>query len=265
MIPKKIHYCWFGGNPLPEKERFCMESWRRLCPDYEIVRWDESNYDVSKHPFIKGAYEAGKWAFVSDFARHDIICEHGGIYLDTAVELLKPLDELLEQPAFMAFEQPKYVASGLILAAEPGHEGMRAMFDEIFAQRVFYKKDGSMDLTSIPVLNTAFLKKRGLRPDNSLQTVAGITIYPTEYFCPKSQHTNEMHLTDNTYSIHHFSASWFTARQRKWMDLNVRLRRAGGWRERLAGNRLWKFAGRIYERGWKDAMRHAMKKYGGKE
>lgn len=256
MIPKVIHYCWFGGNPIPEKDLICMESWRQHCPEYEIIRWDETNYDVRKHPYMQGAYDAGKWAFVSDYARHDIICEHGGIYLDTDVELLRPLDDLLDQGAFMAFESPENVASGLVLAGEAGHEGLRAMFDEMFAGRSYLKEDGTADLTAIPVLNTAFLCKHGLRKDNSLQTIAGIRVYPTEYFCPKSLNTDKIILTENTYSIHHFNASWLSKRSQNWHRLNASMKAAGGWKEKLAYYGLWRFMGRIYYDGPAEAIRY---------
>ena len=106
MIPKIIHYCWFGGAELPEKDRKCIESWKKFCPDYQIIEWNENNYDVTKNTYMYQAYQAKKWGFVPDYARLDIIYQHGGIYLDTDVELVKNLDSLLENDAFMGFVSP---------------------------------------------------------------------------------------------------------------------------------------------------------------
>ena len=119
MIPKKIHYCWIGGNPLPELAIKCIESWKKYCPDYEIIEWNEKNYDFRKNQFMREAYDEKKWGFVPDYARLDIIYEHGGIYLDTDVEIIKPLDSLLKEQGFAGMEQPGIVALGLGFGAEP--------------------------------------------------------------------------------------------------------------------------------------------------
>ena len=121
MIPKVIHYCWFGGKKIPLEFRRYMKSWRKFCPDYEIREWNESNFDVFAHPFTKSAYEAKAWAFVSDYARLKVVYEHGGIYLDTDVELLKSFDELLMEQGFAGMERPGVVALGLGFGAEPKH------------------------------------------------------------------------------------------------------------------------------------------------
>lgn len=218
MIPKTIHYCWFGGNPLPEKDRKCIESWRKMCPDYKIIRWDETNYDVSKNEYMKEAYEAKKWGFVPDFGRLDIIYNYGGIYLDTDVELVKNLDDLLECKAFMGFEDGVHVNPGLCIAAEPHHEAIKELL-EIYKDRKFKLDDGVLDLTASPIMNTDMLIKMGLKSNNQKQVVNGVTIFPTDYFCPKNFNTGELRVTENTYGIHWFNASWSTAWDKRIMRI----------------------------------------------
>lgn len=155
MIPKKIHYCWFGGNPKPEIIETCIASWHAFCPDWEIVEWNESNYDVSAYPYMQEAYEAKKWAFVSDVARLDIVAKHGGVYLDTDVELLAPIDELVQQDAFYIFETERNIATGLGFGAAAGHPTVTAML-RYYEGRSFLK-NGKPDLTPCPANNTEML------------------------------------------------------------------------------------------------------------
>ena len=140
VIPKIIHYCWFGGKPIPEKDQRCIASWKKQCPDYEIRKWDETNYDVSKNQYMKEAYQAEKWGFVPDFARLDIIYNYGGFYLDTDVELLKPLDDLLPNKAVMGFEDGRNVSPGLIIGAEKNHSTIRLLM-EVYRDRNFVNQD----------------------------------------------------------------------------------------------------------------------------
>lgn len=216
MIPKKIHYCWFGSNPLPKKDKKCIESWRRYCQDYEILRWDESNYDISKNQYMKEAYDAGKWGFVPDYARLEIIYEHGGIYLDTDVELVKSLDELLVCESFMGFEDGEHVNPGLCIAAEPHHSAIKKLLD-IYNGRRFLLPDGEPDLTPSPIMNTEKLKEMGLKQNNRKQIVNGITIFPKEYFCPKDYKTGKLKVTENTYGIHWFHGSWQSPHHRRML------------------------------------------------
>lgn len=218
MIPKIIHYCWFGGSPIPEKDQRCIETWKRMCPDYEIKKWDESNYDINKNIYMKEAYEMKKWGFVPDYARLDIIYNYGGIYLDTDVELIKNLDNLLVNCAFMGFEDGKHVNPGLIIAAEPHHETIKDLMS-IYRDRHFLKQDGSVDLTPSPIMNTDFLISRGLVQNNKKQTVADITIYPTEFFCPKDYYSGKLNKTENTYSIHWFNASWQSPHRKRMLKV----------------------------------------------
>lgn len=204
MIPKKIHYCWFGGNPLPETVQRCINSWRKFCPDYEIIEWNESNYNVHKMPFISDAYTAKKYAFVSDYARLDIIYNEGGIYLDTDVELIRPLDALLSHSAFMGMELIGEVNTGLGFGAEKYHRFIGENRD-VYLKETF----NTSNLVTCVELTTNLLVTKGLEKNNSIQIIDGVTIYPIEYFCPYNMETRKTNLTENTYSIHHYDATWY--------------------------------------------------------
>ncbi len=209
MIPKVIHYCWFGGTPLPELAERCIDSWKRKCPDYELKRWDESNFTLDV-PYVKEAYRAKKWAFVSDYARLKIIYDNGGIYLDTDVELLQPLDILLEDKCFMGAETDGFVATGLGFGAEKHHKVIKALLD-VYRGRHFEVSRGIYDLTSCPRLNTPVLLRMGyVFSTSEVWMRDDITIYPPDYFCPMDYKSGETVITDQTVSIHHFSASWVT-------------------------------------------------------
>ncbi len=219
MIPKKIHYCWIGGNPLPELAQKCIASWKRYCPDYEIIEWNESNYDFTKNQYMKDAFEAKKWGFVPDYARLDIIYNYGGIYLDTDVEIIKPIDDLLQYKAFMGMEKPGFVALGLGFGAEPGNNIIRAMRDD-YDNISFINKNGSYNTIASPRLQTAVLKKYGYIENNDFQIIDGLAIFPSDYFCPISLYTGKMEITYNTYSIHHFMASWQTPLDKMIMSIS---------------------------------------------
>ncbi len=208
LIPKTIHYCWFSGNPIPDTLKRCMETWEKFCPDYEIVRWDESNYDISWSPYMVQAYERKKWGFVSDVARLDILYRYGGIYLDTDVELLKSLDELLYQPAFCGIEKWCVVNSGGCSGTQPGNSLIKAMLD--FRQDIFLEcEDGSLNFLSSGYYETMSLLKAGLRADGLTQHVNNqIIIYSSDFFHPFDYMSGETQITENTFSIHHFSGSW---------------------------------------------------------
>lgn len=208
MIPKRIHYCWFGGNPLPELAEKCIASWKKYCPDYEIVEWNESNFDINCCDYVREAYEAKKWAFVSDVARLYALVQHGGIYMDTDVEVLKPLDEFLSYEALSGFESKTQIPTGLMACREgqPLFAELLHEYDDIH----FLRKDGSCDVTTNVTRITNACLKYGLRLDNTLQTVNGFTLFPSDYFCPKDFETKITTITDNTYAIHHFDGSWLT-------------------------------------------------------
>lgn len=205
-IPKVIHYCWFGGNPLPKSAEKCIRSWKKYCPDYEIVEWNETNFDISAIPYCKAMAEKKKWAFLSDYARLKIVYEHGGVYLDTDVELIRPWENLTAKGSFMGFECSDLVATGLGFAAEKGHPFLKENME-------YYETLSSFDqIQACPHITTMLMEKHGLVRDCSkTQKVAGMTVYAAKFLCPKNERTGLMHKTADTCSIHHYDASWFEA------------------------------------------------------
>ena len=221
MIPKKIHYCWFGGAPLPSDIQQYIESWGKYCPDYEIIRWDESNYDVCKNDYVKSAYKSKKWAFLTDYARLDIVYHEGGIYLDTDVELIRSLDELLDNPCFMGMEQVGTVNTGLGFGAEKGHHFLQENMQEYERNR-YISSDGTFKPEICVRITTRLLKQKGLREINEIQMIDHVKVFPTESFCPLTMGTNKLNITEKTFSIHHYAASWYTGAQ--WVKkLKIRL------------------------------------------
>ena len=210
MIPKIIHYCWFGGNPIPSLTKKCIKSWKKFCPDYEIILWDESNFDIASCPvYVKEAYENKKWAFVSDYVRLKVVYDNGGIYLDTDVELIKSLDHLLCHDAFFGFESDGgCVATGLGFGAIKENSVVKAMMDD-YEGIHFVKEDGTFDLVPCPVRNTRTLYRYGLKQDNSDQILDNnVRILPWEYLSPIMYSTGKKTFTENTVSIHHYQSSW---------------------------------------------------------
>ena len=206
-IPKVIQYCWFGKGKMPKLAKKCIKSWKKYCPDYEIICHNEDNFDLSQNRYLNEAYKAGKWAFVSDYARLKIIYDNGGIYLDTDVELIKPIDDLLLKKGFMGFDEKGIVATGLGFGAEKGNE-IVSEFLKDYDNIPFVLPDGSYDLTPCPDRNTEALKRLGMDIKNTSQTFMDITFLPDEYLCPMNYYTGKKTITENTYSIHHYSASW---------------------------------------------------------
>lgn len=215
MIPRIIHYCWFGHNSLPEASRKCMHTWQKKCPNYEIREWNEDTFDLTQCPrYVQQAYEAGKWAFVSDYVRLYVVYKFGGIYLDTDIELRKSLDELLRYRAFFGFEEGKYINTGLGFGAEAGCEILVELMQD-YQEIPFIRSDGTQDTTPCPKRNTAVFLRHGLRQDDTRQILAGnILILPTIYLCPIEYRTNKMRHSLRTISIHHYSASWHTEGQK---------------------------------------------------
>lgn len=228
FIPKKIHYCWFGGDPLPELAIKCIESWKNFLPDYEIIEWNESNYDVHKIPYISQAYNVKKYAFVSDFARFDILYEHGGLYFDTDVEVIKSMDKIIEQGAFAGVEFPGKLNAGLGLASPAASPIYKEILDS-YKKSSFIKENGQNDLTTVVTRVSDIFKKYGFTDENKIQKIADVTIYPVEYFCPKNYETGEINITENTYSIHHYDASWISEnmkqlfREKAWVNSKIKI------------------------------------------
>ena len=217
-IPKIIHYCWVGGNPKPESVLYCIESWKKYCPEYEIKEWNESNYDFTQNLYMNQAYEAKKWGFVPDYARLDIIYKYGGIYLDTDVEVIRSLDELLKNNSFFGFEDTGeneyFVACGLGFGAKPGNELIKKLRD-YYETVSFLNVDNSLNLTPAPRHNLKVFEEYGVQMNNQYQDMEGNIFFPSEYFCPKIFKTGVTHKTKNTFSIHHFTASWMDEKIRK--------------------------------------------------
>ncbi len=213
MIPKKIHYCWFGGNPLPPLAVKCIESWKKYLPDYEIVEWNENNFDVNCIDYVREAYEAKKWAFVSDLARFKILYEEGGVYFDTDVEVIKDMSHIIEQGSFMGVEQADAVAPGLALGAVAGLDIYKEILEDYEASH-FKAEDGSLDLTTVVQRVTDILKGHGLSSVSEVSSVCGLNIYPKDYFNPIDMESGRLVITDNTVSIHHYMASWETKENR---------------------------------------------------
>lgn len=206
MIPKTIHYCWFGKNPLPDFAKKCIESWKKNCSEYTIIQWNEDNFDIGSNQYVKEAYEQKKWAFVTDYVRLYVLYHFGGIYMDTDVEVLKPIDIFLEQEAFSGFESSIQVPTG-IMASEKGHSFVGELLND-YKNRTFIKENGELDYTSNVITITKHCVEKGLILNNSKQIIKNFTFYPSEFFCPKDWKTQELNITENSYTIHHFDGSW---------------------------------------------------------
>lgn len=217
-IPKKIHYCWFGKNKISDQCKKWMESWKYYCPDYEMIEWNEENYNVHKNRYISQAYEMKKWAFVSDYARIDIVNEYGGIYLDTDVEIIKNIDELLLNDAFCGFETTQYVNYGLGFGSRKNNSilsEIKAYYDDIN----FVLSDGKINQITCPMMQTLIMKKHGLKCNGEFQTVNGMTVYPSRILSGMSPYSFriERNATD-TYMIHHYEGSWVDREYSQWKN-----------------------------------------------
>lgn len=213
-IQKKVHYCWFGYGEKSDLIKKCIESWRINLPEYEVVEWNEQNFDVNICSYTKDAYEAGKFAFVSDFARFYILYHHGGIYMDVDVEVLKPLDRFLMHEAFTGFEDSKNIAPGLILGAKKENAVIKQLLDS-YLTREFVLKNGNFNLTPVVKYTTEILVEHGLILNNTYQVINGVALYPKTFFNPKAHNSNKEYFTEETYTIHHFAGSWLTEKQKR--------------------------------------------------
>lgn len=213
-IPKIIHYCWFGKQPLPALALKCIESWKKFMPDYEIKEWNESNFDVNIIPYTQEAYKMGKYAFVSDYVRFWILYNYGGIYFDTDVEMLKSIDNIIQKGAFMGCEQngirnKSYpsVNPGLGLACKPKMKIYEELL-ELYSKLHFQLESKDTKLKTVVDYTTDILIEHGLEKNNSIQNICDCYIYPSEYFCPINITTKKLKITSKTYTIHHYAASW---------------------------------------------------------
>ena len=208
MIPKKIHYFWFGRGEKPRLAQKCIASWRKFCPDYEIIEWNEDNFNLDYNGYTRYCYDNKKWAFLSDFARLVVVAEHGGIYFDTDVQLLRDPVELLQYEAFYGFENDSNIATGLGFGAEANHPTILAMKTRY--EEIAPNGDGSYPMIVCPALNTQALLPFGLVLDGSRQNLAGAQILPAEWLNPYDDPTGRLNKTKHTISVHWYSKSWMS-------------------------------------------------------
>lgn len=225
MIPKIIHYCWFGGKEKPKDVIEYISSWKKYCPDYIIKEWNESNFDIHCCRYVEQAYECKKWAFVSDVARIYALYHEGGIYLDTDVEIIKPLDCFLQNKGFLGFEGTQWIATNII-GVVPKNE-LIEQFLKSYLKRIFVREDGNWDMTTNVEVWTKLLNEKGLVLDGMEQQVDEFRIYPSDYFSPYDYIQGKMRQTNNTYTIHWFSQSW--------IKQNSLRRKFSQWYHRLFG------------------------------
>lgn len=212
-IPCVIHYCWFGGNPLPTDAVRCIESWRKHMPQCEIKLWNEHNFDVNINSYTAEAYRLKKYAFVSDYARMWILYNYGGIYFDTDVEVIAPLNDILARGPFMGLEAPKssqdtpMVALGLGMACKAGNTLLKELLD-IYEHLHMVSPLGKHGGTIVEITWPIIARHTAITHPDGTETRAGFTIYPPEYFCPLNYYTRQMAITEHTHTIHHYAATW---------------------------------------------------------
>ena len=235
MRPKVIHYCWFGGNPLPDIAVKCINSWKKYFPDYEIKEWNESNFDLAGCAYVKEAYEAKKWAFVSDYARFWILYNYGGLYFDTDVEVIKDMSDIIAKGAFFGCEVAEKCAPGFGLGVNPGLGlgvnpglGLCKEILESYQNDHFLNDDGNYNYETVVERVTNILKLHGLKECNDIQKIADVSIYPPEYFCPMNYSTGKLNITENTRSIHWYDASWLDERMKKRRMRSEKIRNVFG-------------------------------------
>ena len=213
MIPKKIHYCWFGRGKKSELIEKCMATWKKVLPEYEVKEWNEDNFDLSSVQYVREAYKERKWAFVTDYVRLYALYHEGGIYMDTDVEVLKPIDRFLSLPAFSGYQDADQCLTG-IMGSEKGGEWVKDMLDD-YIGRSFYRKNGEINETTNVEYTTYLMRtKKGMKIDGKEESLEGyVTFFPVDYFCPKLCTKGVVNLTENSYTIHHFSGSWLGRRR----------------------------------------------------
>lgn len=271
MIPRIIHYCWFGENPLPELAKKCITSWKKFLPDFEIKEWNESNYDVQKNKYIAQAYKAKKYAFVSDYARFDILYKYGGIYFDTDVEVIKDLYPIIEKGAFIGIEKGTSLLlnAGLGIAS-PAASAIYKIILDSYKDEEFVNTDGTLNQKTVVTRVSDIFKMYGFVEKDCIQYIKETIIYPSEYFCPKNLLTGQLKITENTYTIHHYDGSWVSDENRLMTFLSQTTRRVFG--NGRTSNRIIKFhqaiilrtysiVKRIRKIGFLNLMKYYVKKY----
>lgn len=208
MIPKIIHYVWVGGKPLTSLAKKCIKSWKKFCPDYKIIQWNESNFDIKQNQYCREAYENKKWAFVSDYIRVKVLKEYGGIYMDTDVEVKKPLDSFLYNKAFSGYENDNQIPTGIMGSIKDGIWITELLKD--YDDKKFVNKDGSLNLeTNVKQITRTTLRMfPEIKLNNTYTNCKEVVFYPKDYFCPIDYATLKKRCTENTTTIHWFAGSW---------------------------------------------------------
>lgn len=222
MIPGTIHYCWFGRGLMPDLALKCIESWKKYLPNYHIVEWNEDTFDINTNLYVKQAYETKKYAFVTDYVRLHALYSQGGIYMDTDVEVLGPLDGFLVHPAFTGFEQIDFVPTG-IMAAQKSSIWIKELM-KYYDNRPFILEDGRLDMTTNTRIITGYMLNKGLILNDQYQEFKDlVAIYPHDYFCPKDHGTGRINLTSRSVCIHHFAMSWVNPNKRRLTSFKKKL------------------------------------------
>ena len=214
VIPKKLHYMWLGGKPIPDTLKKCIDSWIKYCPDYEIIEWNEDNYDVSKHLYMKQAYENKAYGFVPDYARLDILYNEGGLYLDTDVEIKRNIDDLLYQEAFCGVEKWQVLNFGGMSGAVKGNRMIKAFLD-LREQVMFVDKNGNHNQNTCGFYDTQVVLDEGYHMNGKTQCINGMNIYAYDYFHPYDYMSGIVNETKNTHSIHWFNGGWLDESMKK--------------------------------------------------
>lgn len=210
MENKTIHYCWFGGNPKTKTILKCIDSWKKYFPDWEIKEWNEDNFDINCNTYVKQAYEAKKWAFVSDYCRFYVLEQYGGLYFDTDVEVVKSFDDLLNDEAFAGFETDEFVAPGLVMYVKNAGNEIIKQAINYYDNASYLDENGKCSEVTICVIFTEILKKYGFVANGKKQLCGDIVIYPKDYFCPFDDATGVLTKTENTHSIHWYDKTWMS-------------------------------------------------------
>ena len=238
MIPKIIHYCWFGGNPLPESAKKCIASWRKFLPDYEIKEWNESNFDVNIIPYTAEAYKAKKYAFVSDYARFYILYKYGGLYFDTDVEVIRNMDDIIARGPFMGTEKnllPSgrgdefnfWINPGLGLGMSMKMDVLKDLLEIYQSKHFTINFNGESLQENIVTITTNYFIKKGLKNEFVIQHICDTYVYPFDYFCPKNPMNGKLEISSNSRSIHHYDATWIPNNQKdkhmyhKYVELQI--------------------------------------------
>lgn len=207
IIPQRIHYCWFGRGKMSKLQKKCINSWEKFCPDYEVILWNEDNFDINSNIYTKQAYQEKRYAFVSDYARLFVLYNYGGLYFDTDVEIIKPIDRLLDNEAFTAFECDVAVGAG-VMGCLKGNALFKEFLDS-YKDRTFITDNNTHNTEVIGKGMTKIFINHGLVPNGLKQSVSNCIIYPRTFFYPINVINKNQYFSEDTCIIHYFEGSWF--------------------------------------------------------